>query len=1494
MNFRHKSALMMFLLGGTLLLVLTVVYYFANQGTAIRQARVSSTHATVDSAHSISLFLMEKGRVAETIATAPTLTKALIQSNSDFAKLSDTKRTEQIEGLNKKWQAARSKSDPIVQRAMDNPTADYLKKQQKIFPNEYGEIFLTNRYGALVASTGKLTTFAHSHKYWWRRSYSEGKGKIFFDDRGFDTSVKGYVLGVVVPVRQGSEIIGILKCNLNITDAITNVIKSLGTGGVDTLKLVRAGGLVVLEKGKTPLSTKVPSILVNKMQAKSYGSIIFQDKGYKELLGYAPVKLTLESDKYAFGGSKKSIDHLGGNMGEGWYVASSEPMEQVLKAAGNATRNLILIGGGVCFAMVFGSLLLGKTLAKPIMSLVEQTRKIGQGDFKSVVKFTEKGELGVLAKSFNTMADNLHQTVISRDVLVDEVEQRKAAEKSLALARDELQKQIVQLRDAQNISQSMMEDLSREVIDRKHAEESLGVFRRFAEESTPGMGWADIDGNLIYINRALCQMFQAERPEETYGHSVLQFYDDKTQEKLTKEIFPLVLDKGRWTGELQIQTKGGNTLDTLNTIFILRDGEGNPLYFANVVADLTERKRAEEDLRFQAMLLDSISDHVTATDLEGQFTYLNQAACESIGKAREELIGKSIEAFGEDPNEGATQQEIVKATNEQGKWEGEIVNFNSAGDRKIVECKTWLLHDEKNNPIGMCGIAHDITERKRAEKAMAEQTRHREMLLDSLPHPAMLIDKNRVIISSNSTAVEIGAIPGKNCWSGFGKCQYIPEGDKQYFEENNTSPPDGTHCSFCLADECLVANDHQRDQEVEAFGRIWDTHWVALDNETFLHYAIDVTEQKEKELEREQLLHITTERVKELDCLYSLSHLIEIPQISVEKILQRSIQIISAGFQYPKSSFVRIVLDGQVYEEEDYKDTKWKLSRDLVIAGRTAGTLDVCCHEDELKTDKRPFITEEENLITAIAERLQNAISRKWAIKSLAESEERMQLALNGADLGTLDWNIETDKVTYNERWAEMLGYTIDELQPVLNTWRNLVPPDDLPKVREILNSHLEGKTDFFEAEHRMLHKSGKMIWILDKGKVIQRAPDGKALRMCGTHLDITARKHAEEDREKLEAQLYQAQKMEAVGQLAGGIAHDFNNLLTIIQGNAELLKLDGTSHLHATFSDEIIKSSARAAELTGQLLSFARKGKRQMINIDINKTITETINLLTHTIDKRIEISLDLQANPREVVGDPTQLHNALLNLGINARDAMPHGGKLIFATKNIAISREDCNQTTDKLPPGSYLEISVRDTGVGMDRKTRERAFEPFFTTKDVGKGTGLGLASVFGSVKSHDGNITIYSELGKGTEFRILLPAAKTEATASEDTDKEELKRGTGHVLIIDDEKSVRQFAIAAMHNLGYTVTACCDGLEAVDYFRRHHREIDLIILDLIMPNMNGEDTFHELKKIQPNVKVLISSGFSHTESSQSLLDSGALGLLNKPFRISQLAGALAKHL
>ena len=380
----------------------------------------------------------------------------------------------------------------------------------------------------------------------------------------------------------------------------------------------------------------------------------------------------------------------------------------------------------------------------------------------------------------------------------------------------------------------------------------------------------------------------------------------------------------------------------------------------------------------------------------------------------------------------------------------------------------------------------------------------------------------------------------------------------------------------------------------------------------------------------------------------------------------------------------------------------------------------------------------------------------------------------------------------------------------------------------------------------------------------------------------------------KLEEQLTHSHKMDAIGQLAGGVAHDFNNMLSAIIGAAQLLKSKqrGLDQKGMGYVDMIMQSGTRAADLTTQLLAFGRKAEMASTAVDVHAVVDDTLAIFERTIDKKIKICVSKNADQHMVIGDNSQLQSALINLGINASHAMPEGGEITISTKNISLGKVYCDACQFNINPGDYIEIEVRDTGCGIPLENLQKIFEPFFTTKKLGKGTGLGLAAVYGTVQSHRGAINVYSEIGTGTSFQIYLPC--TEEIHKPSQARMDIVSGSGQILLVDDEELIRIVANKMLEEMGYDVLLAENGQKAVEIFKKKHAEIDLVIMDMIMPEMNGHDAFIKMCEIDKNCKVLISSGFSKDENLEELKKLGLAGFIRKPYRDYQLSQLVAEIL
>jgi PAS domain S-box-containing protein len=394
----------------------------------------------------------------------------------------------------------------------------------------------------------------------------------------------------------------------------------------------------------------------------------------------------------------------------------------------------------------------------------------------------------------------------------------------------------------------------------------------------------------------------------------------------------------------------------------------------------------------------------------------------------------------------------------------------------------------------------------------------------------------------------------------------------------------------------------------------------------------------------------------------------------------------------------------------------------------------------------------------------------------------------------------------------------------------------------------------------------------------------GHVVQLVFYSKDITDERRSEEERKKLTAQLQQAQKMEAIGTLAGGMAHDFNNLLMAIQGNVSLILFDMEAvHPHHRILVNIENLIRSGAELTSKLLGYARRGKYESRPMAMNDLVRETSETFGR-MRKDITIAHNLAEDLKRIIADRGQLEQVLLNLFVNAADAMPAGGKLILKTRNV--THQAIPFRGYSIRPGPYALLTVTDTGVGMAPETIARIFDPFFTTKKMGRGTGLGLASAYGIVKSHNGYIEVESEAGKGSTFSVFLPATD-QCTPDEAAPNWKPAAGCGAILLVDDEQTVLEVTAQMIERLGYTVTQARSGREAIDRFQENPDGFSLVILDMIMPEMGGGEVFDQLKRIYPCVKVLLASGYSMQGQAREIMNRGCIGFIQKPFTLQDLS-------
>ncbi len=514
---------------------------------------------------------------------------------------------------------------------------------------------------------------------------------------------------------------------------------------------------------------------------------------------------------------------------------------------------------------------------------------------------------------------------------------------------------------------------------------------------------------------------------------------------------------------------------------------------------------------------------------------------------------------------------------------------------------------------------------------------------------------------------------------------------------------------------------------------------------------------------------------------------------------------------------------------------------------------------------------------------MRDVTGMKKAEEALRRSEARFKSLSENAPV--IIFTLDSDGIiTYlNPAWVSMLGHDRQDL--IGRPFTSWLPEDQRGIFSELMMRLIRGQVRITESTVRFRKIDGEER-IFDFSAAANSDEEGRITGIIGFAKDIT-----EEDR--LKTQLFQAQKMEAIGTLAGGVAHDFNNLLMGMQANVSLLRLENdTTNQSQEKLSRIEEQIQSGASLTRQLLGYARKGKYVVSAIDVHPLIQETLEVVKRT-NKNIRMHCELKAAPAVLQADRGQMELVFLNLFVNAVDAMPKGGDLTVTTE-LVHHPDGAGLWSEKIEPGRYIEIKVTDTGVGMDAAIMERIFEPFFTTKEIGRGTGLGLASVYGVVKNHHGHIRVTSKVGQGATFVLLFPSATTIKEKAAPAAEPIIYPQGRYVLLVDDEAPILQFIGELVHSLGFKVHLAGSGLEAIRLFKTHHKEIDFVVLDMIMPDTDGLQVFKALKATNPDVKVIIASGYGLSEQSQNILEQGPHIMLPKPFTRSELAEAITRLL
>jgi two-component system cell cycle sensor histidine kinase/response regulator CckA len=941
-----------------------------------------------------------------------------------------------------------------------------------------------------------------------------------------------------------------------------------------------------------------------------------------------------------------------------------------------------------------------------------------------------------------------------------------------------------------------------------------------------------------------------------------------------------------------------------------RNENGRPFEILGIARDITKRKETEEALleseKRYRMIVDNSRDSIWTMDLNLNFTYLSPSI--------EKLTGYTLEEFKQIPLhkqltpasmalvekiivEEFAPEESRRPRNPNVSYDIEVENIRKDGSLLWEEVIVSFNRDENGKPLGILGVSRDISERKKAQAAIQASEERYRLIAENMDDVIWTIglDLRFIYISPSCTHVT----------------GYTPEEAKNMSINELLTPASYAYATKRLAEElALEASGQPVDRqryitiEVEAIHKEGHTFWLEISG-TFIRNTDDsikeilvvgrnITGRKKVEIalqESEKRYRMIAENMS--DIIWTIDFNLQFIYVSPSN---------SRITGYTAEEMRQIPLN-KILSSESFAQAQETLSRELAaeagsdpIDPNRSRTLELEVYHKNGPTVwleiTATFNRDENGKAMEILAVGRNITERRRIEKALEESEQRYRMIVeNMHDLvWTMDFDMNYQYVSPSE--TRVTGYTPQEVMS--SPLEQQITAESYARALAILAEELEREQNGEPADpHRnrifdveMNCKDGSTAWA-EITATFDRDEKGKAVGIMMIGKDISERKKAQEEKDKLEQQLIQAQKMETIGRLAGGVAHDFNNMLNVILGYAELTKLRLPADSELTqYILEIEKAACRSRDITSQLLAFSRKQIIAPKMINLNKLIAQSQKSIARLIGEDIDLNFFPGNDLSMVSFDPSQFEQILMNMAVNARDAMPDGGKLTMETSNIHLDATYC-QNHLEFTPGHYVLLAVSDNGIGMEKDILQSIFEPFFTTKEVGKGTGLGLATVFGIVKQHEGFINVYSEPGQGSTFKIYLPASTATEETTEEIPREELTIGTGTILLVEDDDMLRSMITQMLEMAGYSVIATANPQEALPLCENNDTRIDLLITDVVMPGMNGRELRDRIKIIRPDVKVLFMSGYtSNVIVHHGVLEQG-VNFLQKPFSMNILA-------